>query len=379
MSCFVLRAALVPLAIFVLLGFRVPDGRAADPKIEWRTDYGAARKESQETGLPILVQIGTEECFYCKKMEATTLRDSAVVSMLGNFIPLKIDGNKDATLTKSLNVQLYPTTVLAGSDGTIHAFVQGYVGVDAFKDQLKHTTDLVSADLKSGKELSEASTAIKSGEYGKAIPILHRLALVTKGKSPEAKVRAMLAEAEKVGADRLAAANRQIVEGRREPAIRQLNEIAKAFAGTAVATRAEANLIALGVDRIDRAAIGLRATALLTAARDLAQAGAYAEALEIAELLDASAESKAAATLAAEIKADPNKLAASARQANEKAAALQLSLAEAYAAKGQSQEAANCLELAIRLAPNTPKAEQAEGRLVKLRGAVPAIPAVLKK
>ncbi len=377
MSCFVLRAA--PVAVFVVLGLCPLAGRAADPKIEWRTDYAAARKESQETGLPILLQIGTEECFYCKKMEATTLREPAVVSLLGNFIPLKIDGNKEATLTKSLKVQLYPTTVLAGSDGTIHAFVQGYVGVDAFKDQLKHTTDLVSADLKFGKELSEASTAMKSGEYSKAIPILHRLSLVTKGKAPEAKVKELLALVEKTGADRLAAASRQIADGKREPAIRQLNEIVKAFAGTAIATRAEADLIALGVDRIDKIAIAMRATALLTAARDLAKAGAYAEALEIAELLDTTAEAKAAAALAAEIKADPNKLAASARQANEKAAALQLTLADAYTAKGQTQEAAGCLEFAIRLAPNTPKAEQAEGRLAKLRGTVPTFPAVLKK
>lgn len=377
MSCFIWRATIV--AVFVVVGLWPIAGRAADPKIEWRTDYGAARKESQETGLPILVQIGTEECFYCKKMEATTLRDTGVVSMMGNFIPLKIDGNKDATLTKSLKVQLYPTTVLAGSDGTIHAFVQGYVSVDAFKDQLKLTTDLVSADLKYGKDLSDASTAMKSSDFAKAIPQLHRLALVTKGKAPEAKVKAMLAEAEKAGADRLAAANRQIAEGKREPAIRQLNEIAKAFAGTSVATRAEADLIALGVDRIDKIAIAMRATALLTAARDLAKAGAYAEALELAELLDTTAEAKAAAALAAEIKADPNKLAATARQANEKAAALQLSLAEAYTAKGQTTEAASCLELAIRLAPNTTKAEQAEGRLAKLRGTVPTFPAVLKK
>ncbi len=368
------------VALFVLvLAFGPPPAVAADPKIDWRTDYYTARKESQETGLPILVQIGNEDCFYCKKMEATTLKDRGVAAMIGNFIPLKLDGAKEANLVQKLNVQLYPTTVLAGADGTIHAFVQGYVEVDAFKEQLKRTTDLVAADVKAGRELVEATAAIKAGEYGRAIPILQRLAIVAKGKPAETKAKALLADAEKVGSERLRKAVVALDAADRDPAIKQLDEIARAFAGTESAKIAEARLVALGVDRLDRVALALRATALLTAARDLAKAGAYAEALHLAELLDGTAEAKAAAALAADIKADPHKLAASARRANEAAAALQMALADAHAAKGQTDDAAKCLELAIRLAPNTPKAEQAEGRLTKLRGTVPAIPAVLMK
>ncbi|MBL8865313.1 MAG: thioredoxin family protein [Gemmataceae bacterium] len=367
-------------ALFVLVvAFGPPPAVAADPKIEWRTDYFTARKESQETGLPILVQIGSEDCFYCKKMEATTLKDRGVAAMIGNFIPLKLDGAKEANLVQKLNVQLYPTTVLAGADGTIHAFVQGYVEVEAFKEQLKRTTDLVAADVKAGRELAEAATAIKAGEYGRAVPILQRLAMVAKGKPAETKAKAMLADLENVGGERLRKAVAALDAADREPAIRQLDEITRVFAGTEPAKLAEARLVTLGVDRLDRVALAMRATALLTAARDLAKAGAYAEALHLAELLDGTAEAKAAAALVADIKADAHKLAASARRASEAAAALQLTLADAYTAKGQADDAAKCLELAIRLAPNSPKAIQAEGRLTKLRGAVPAIPAVLMK
>lgn len=366
------------VVVSVFLGLVAPDGLAADP-INWRTDYNAARKESQETGLPLLVQIGTEECYYCRKMEATTLRDSSVTTMMGQFIPLKIDANKELKLVKELNVQLYPTTVLAGADGTIHAFIQGHVGAESFKEQLKTTTDLVAADLKLVKELSEAAAAMKSGEYGKAIPILRRLALVTKGKAQESRVKTLLDSAEKTGAERLAAANRLVAHGRVDDAARTLNELAKAFAGTETARKAESQLIAMGVDRTDRIAIGLRATQLLTAARDLAKAGAYSEALDVAELLDTTAEAKAAAALVAEIKSDANKLATAARQANEKAATLQMALADSHTALGRTDDAARCLELAIQLAPKSSRAEQAEIRLAKLRTGVTAVPAVLKK
>ena len=368
------------IALFVLVCALGPaPATAADPRIEWRTDYAAARKESQETGLPILVQIGNEDCFYCKKMEATTLKDLGVATLIGNFIPLKINGAKDANLVQKLNVQLYPTTVLAGADGTIHAFVQGYVEADTFKEQLKRTSELVAAEVKAGKELAEASSAIRSGEYSRAIPILQRLSIVAKGKPAETRARALITDVEKVGGEQVRKAIARLDAGERDPAIKLLEEINRSFVGTEAAKLAESRLVSLGVNRLDRVALSMRATALLTASRDLAKAGAYAEALQLAELLDSTAEAKSAAALIAEIKSDPHKLIVSAQQANEQAAALQMSLADAYAHKGQNDEAAKCLELAIRLAPNTPKADQATGRLTKLRGNVPAIPAVLMK
>lgn len=224
--------AAVLAAIFVLIAPRPSAVSAADPRIEWRTDYNTARKESQETGLPLLLQIGTEECFYCKKMDATTFKDAKVIAMLGGFIPVKIDGNKEAGLTKALKIQVYPTTVLAAADGTIHAFVQGHVGVDPFKEQLKRTTELVAADKKPAPKQNDA-------------------ALV--------------------------------------------------------------------------------------------------------------------------------KLAAAAKQANETAAELQLTLAEAYREKGEAAEAAKCCELAIRLSSDTPRVEKAQGLLAKLRAIVPITPAVRQK
>lgn len=374
--------------LVLLIGLSGPfslTSRAADPKvekiekIEWRTDYAMARKESMETGLPLLVQIGSEDCFYCRKMESTTLKDKDVVQLVGNFIPLKIDANKDITLVKQLKVQLYPTTVLASSDGTIHAFIQGYVGVDAFKDQLKQTTDIIAAELKVARELLEVSLAMKRQDYAKAIPMLQRLVLVTRGKSSEQRAKAMMIEVEKIGLERLELANRLIAQGDRDQAIRSLNEMTKSFVGTEAANIAEAQLIRMGVDRVDRGMIASRATALLTAARDLAKAGAYIEALEIAELLDTSVESKAAGDLVQEIRSDPIKLAAVARQANDKAAELQLVLAEVYTAKGDTAAAVNCLETVVRLSPNTAHSEKATGRLSKLRSTLTAIPTALKK
>ena len=67
----------------------------AVPPLVWRTDYNAARKEAQEKGLPLIVVIGTNDCFYCRKLEAGPLKDAGITNMLaGGFIPLKLDASR---------------------------------------------------------------------------------------------------------------------------------------------------------------------------------------------------------------------------------------------------------------------------------------------
>jgi len=53
---------------------------------------------------------------------------TGVPAMLNEkFVPLKIDGNQTLWLVQALGIQRYPSTVIAGSDGTIRANHTGYV------------------------------------------------------------------------------------------------------------------------------------------------------------------------------------------------------------------------------------------------------------
>src|SRR6266478_6170365 len=91
---------------------------AIGQEVEWRQDYNAARREASEKGKPLVIDFGTENCFYCKKLDSTTFRDPAVVGLMNErFIPLKIDANREAPLAEALHVERYPTIVLAGPDG----------------------------------------------------------------------------------------------------------------------------------------------------------------------------------------------------------------------------------------------------------------------
>src|SRR5262245_56806606 len=102
-------------------------GPAPAQQVNWRHDYNAARKEASEKGRPILIDFGTESCFWCKKLDLTTFRDPAVAALLNEqFVALKVDAEREALLTESLRIQQFPTLVLAGPEGKILGVLEGY-------------------------------------------------------------------------------------------------------------------------------------------------------------------------------------------------------------------------------------------------------------
>ena len=42
--------------------------------IRWRPDFASARKEATATGKPMFLDFGTENCTWCRKLDASTLR-----------------------------------------------------------------------------------------------------------------------------------------------------------------------------------------------------------------------------------------------------------------------------------------------------------------
>src|SRR5437870_4796216 len=129
-------AALGCLATCFLLSSVAP-GPAQE--VEWRTDYAAARKEASDKNLPLVIDFSTENCFYCKRLDATTFREPAISTLMNErFIPLKIDAGRDSILAERLAIQVYPTLLFASPDGRIlDRPVTGYVEPAAFHEKLR--------------------------------------------------------------------------------------------------------------------------------------------------------------------------------------------------------------------------------------------------
>jgi thioredoxin-related protein len=124
------RTPLSAPAVLVFVVFVASECQATAQEVLWRHDYATARRESTETGRPLLFDFGTEACVWCRKLDATTFRDPKVVKLLNErFIPVKIDADKHAKLTSALGIESYPTLVLATAEGKVVGRHPGYADV----------------------------------------------------------------------------------------------------------------------------------------------------------------------------------------------------------------------------------------------------------
>jgi tetratricopeptide (TPR) repeat protein len=354
--------------------------------VAWWTDYNAARKEAHEKGLPLVLVIGTDNCFYCRKLEAGPLKDAGVARTLAaGFVAVKLDATRVPELAKALKVQLYPTTVIAAPDGKIHAFIEGYVEADRLAEQLKRSATTVATPDWAARDFGEASKALAVGDYPRAVTLLKRITRDAGEKPVGAKAKQLLDEVEKVAAGALARARELEQRGQIPEAMDALAGAVKQYAGTRGADDAAALLAGLAEKPEELQKRRLRlARDLLAVAREDFRAGRLYDCIQKCEQIATAyaelPEARDADALITDIKGNPDRLAKACEQMNERTAGMYLALAESWSKKGQSAEATACLKKVMALCPNTRHADLAQAELVKLQGkTTPAMPAGLTR
>ena len=364
----------------------VPLPPAAPAPLAWRTDYNAARKEAQEKGLPLMVVVGTDNCFYCRKLEGGPLKDPAIANLIaGGFVPLKLDATRAPELAKALKVQLYPTTVLAAPDGKIHAFIEGYIEADRLGEQLRRTATAVATADWAARDFNEASKALAGSDYPRAVSLLKGIAKDAGDKPVGVKAKQLLDDVEKVAAGRLAQAKQLEARGQTQEAMDALADAVKQYAGTRAAADAAERLAGLAEKPEETQKRRVRlARDLMAVARDDFRTGRLYDCIQKCEQISTGfaelPEAKDANALLADIKSNPERLAKACDQMNDRTAAMYMALAESWSKKNQNVEAAACLKKVMALCPNTRHADLAQAELTRLQGrTTPAVPAGLTK
>jgi thioredoxin-related protein len=277
---------------------------AADPAgIVWRTDYATARKEAEQKQLPLLVVVGTSDCFYCRKLEGVTFTDPKMAKLIREeFIPLKIDATRNPEFAKALNVTIYPTSVLAATDGKIIGFLQGYLPPDQY---LANSNKALALVKPAEKVLAAKPPLLNAVPAVLAKPGLNRPVDVAVAKP----VPPIIPQPQ--GAEELLLAAREAFKAERYGECLERCEV-------------------------------------------------------IAAMYRGSPQMKEAAQLAGQVQTDSDRLAAAESQLDERNSATYLKLAETWVQKHGYREAALCLEKAIKLNPNGKFGEQAKAKLTEL-------------
>jgi tetratricopeptide (TPR) repeat protein len=363
-----------------------PAPAPAPAAVTWRTDYNTARKEAQEKGLPLLVVLGTDDCFYCRKLESGPLKDATITTLVASgFVPLKLDATRAPEIAKALKVQMYPTTVLAAPDGKIHAFIEGYIEADRLGEQLKRTANAVATADWAARDFNEASKALASSDYPRAVTLLKGIVKDAGDKPVGAKAKQILDDVEKIAAGKLARAKQLEAQGQTQEAMDVLAEAVKTYAGTHAASDAATRLAGLAEKPEELQKRRERiARDLLAVARDDFRAGRLYDCIQKCEQIATGyaelPEAKHADAMLTDIKGNPERLAKACEQMNERTAAMYMALADSWTKKGQPAEAVACLRKVMALCPNSRHSDLAQAELVRLQSKTsPAVPAGLSK
>jgi thioredoxin-like negative regulator of GroEL len=348
-------------------------------ELRWRTDYNAARKEAAEKSLPVLIDFGTADCFWCKKLDETTFRDPRIVALLNErIVPLKVDAEREVHLANHLRIESYPTLVLANADGKIVGYLKGYQDAETFHGILQRVLAGVTAPEWMQKDMELALKKVQTGEYADAIPLLRRIVEDGKGRPLQQNAQKYLEAIEVKASERLAQARELEEKGRPAEAIDFLEETLRFYPGMEASRQAKASLARIrehaGAEKT-LAQRAQRATELLAQAREFHRQRDLVPCIDrcstlLRDFIDLP-EGQEASVLLAEIKANPVLLQQAAETLSERLGEMYLALAEMHLNKGQPQRAEFYLQRVVLACPGSRQAESAQLRLTQLQSIRP--------
>ncbi len=361
----------IRLCSALLIVLLVPAARAEE--IQWRRDYSSALKEAAQKGAPLVVNVGTVECFWCKKLDAGPFADPALIRLLNErCVPLKIDANApgNAYLVEALRVQSYPTLIFASYDGNILGYQEGFLETEALTEKITKVLVAVATPDWMQRDFEFATKAILEGDSAKAISLLKNVVEDGKNRPVQTKARTLLAQLEARASEQASKARDLADKGKTTEAIEALEQLNKSFPGTLAARRGgllKAELVSRFADERKK-----QATELLRLAREDYKSQQFLCALDRCEEIRSRyadlSEASEAEKLAGEIKDNPEWTRKAADQLGERLCGLYLSMADSLLKKGQPQQAVFYLERIQTLFPNTRHADLASAKLNRLRG-----------
>ncbi|HWG41992.1 MAG TPA: DUF255 domain-containing protein [Gemmataceae bacterium] len=347
---------------------------ASAQEVEWRQDYVKARQEAVEKNRPLVIDVGTTDCYWCKQLDLRTFKDPAIIALLNErCIPLKIDAEQHARLTAALRVDTYPTLVFATPEGKIVGYQQGFIEVSPLQQRLNTLFSAAPPSSGTNRELQEAIQAVAVGDYPRAIALLKPVAANSKDQPIQNQAKQMLQDLEKQAAGRCAEARQLVESGKVPQAVETVTGLVRDYPGTQAAREGGQLLVTLASRVVPHENSRSRlARELLDQARDDQRKQQFLSCLDRCENLSTTypdlAEAAEANKLAAEIKANPEWTKQACDQMGERLSMLYLTLAETWLKKGQPQQAVFYLERIVQTFPNTRNADIAQMRLAQIKG-----------
>ena len=115
----------VALALLVV-GCATQKEAAAPASVEWKPAMDAALADAGERSRPILLDMYTDWCVWCKTQDESTFADAAFIEFSSRFTCAKVNAEVDTVTAERYRVRSYPTVLVLRADGTEIDRIVGY-------------------------------------------------------------------------------------------------------------------------------------------------------------------------------------------------------------------------------------------------------------
>jgi thioredoxin-like negative regulator of GroEL len=148
------RKSLAIAAFLSVLASTAGVSAADAEEIEWRTRLDLALEEASIERRPVLVDLYTDWCGWCKVLDRKTYPDPKVVELAKSFVSTKINPEKDRESGAAFRIRGYPTILFLDRRGAEIGRVVGYRDAAAFAAAME-------AALGHREEVSELEEAVR--------------------------------------------------------------------------------------------------------------------------------------------------------------------------------------------------------------------------
>jgi thiol:disulfide interchange protein len=131
------RRAFVPalLAAFLTAGAcarRESSGGGGESKVPFASlKFDEALGRARTQNRLVMVDVYTDWCGWCKKMDRDTFGDARVAEALKEIIPIKVNAEKGGeAVAQRYEVRGFPTVLFLSGSGEVVKKIEGYVGAE---------------------------------------------------------------------------------------------------------------------------------------------------------------------------------------------------------------------------------------------------------
>jgi thiol:disulfide interchange protein len=103
--------------------------------LNWSTDLPQALQQAQASQKYVLLDVYTDWCRWCKKLDESTYPDPRVSELLNkSFVCVKVNAEKGSgrAIKAQYGVTGYPYIIVLNGDGSVRGKIPGYQGASAF-------------------------------------------------------------------------------------------------------------------------------------------------------------------------------------------------------------------------------------------------------